>query len=74
MDKEVHTSLIRKGARFVDQETGEMIEIIMLRKAKPEWFVVFLAQGVEKALKYEDFKFRFERYDPNKEKNTSLAS
>ena len=51
-----------------------MIEIIMLRKAKPEWFVVFLAQGVEKALKYEDFKFRFERYDPNKEKNTSLAS
>lgn len=70
----MHTSLIRKGARFVDRETGKTIEIVMLRKAKPEWFVIFLAQGVEKALKYEDFKSRFERYDPTKEKKTILAS
>lgn len=69
----MHTSLIRKGARFVDRETDEQIEIVMFRRAKPTWFVIFLINGVERALSYEDFKSRFELYDPRK-KVTQLAS
>lgn len=64
---------IRKGARFVDLTTGDIVEIVILRKAKPAWFVIYLRHGVEKAMKYEEFTSRFELYDP-KEHKTKLAS
>lgn len=56
----MHLYEIRKHAQFVDRETGERIDILQLRKAKPIWFVLYRRPDYsEDAISYAEFRRRF---------------
>ncbi len=70
----MHDSKIRKGVRFEHQVTGGVIEVVMLRKAQPTWFVVYLDNnGDMRRVSHSDFQKNFTLYVP-KGLNTSQAS